>query len=45
VSPAAALEAVGLSTTFRARGGLLARAVDGVDLAVGRGEVVALVGE
>jgi peptide/nickel transport system ATP-binding protein len=45
MSPAAALEAVGLSTTFRARGGLLAKAVDGVDLAVGRGEVVALVGE
>jgi peptide/nickel transport system ATP-binding protein len=45
VSPSAALEAVGLSTTFRARGGLLAKAVDGVDLAVGRGEVVALVGE
>jgi len=45
VSPAAALEAVGLSTTFRTRGGALAKAVDGVDLAVGRGEVVALVGE
>ena len=45
MSPSAALEAVGLSTTFRARGGLLAKAVDGVDLAVGRGEVVALVGE
>jgi peptide/nickel transport system ATP-binding protein len=39
-----ALEAAGLSTTFRSRGGP-ARAVDGVDLAVGRGEVVALVGE
>ena len=45
MSPAAALEAVGLSTTFRTRGGALAKAVDGVDLAVGRGEVVALVGE
>jgi len=45
VSPPAALEAVGLSTTFRTRGGALAKAVDGVDLAVGRGEVVALVGE
>ncbi len=45
MSPAAALEAVGLSTTFRTRGGGLAKAVDGVDLAVGRGEVVALVGE
>jgi len=45
MSPTAALEAVGLSTTFRTRGGGLAKAVDGVDLAVGRGEVVALVGE
>jgi oligopeptide/dipeptide ABC transporter ATP-binding protein len=45
VSAPSALEAVGLSTTFRARGGALAKAVDGVDLAVGRGEVVALVGE
>ncbi len=42
---AAALEAVGLATTFRARNGTLAKAVDGVDLTVGRGEVVALVGE
>ncbi len=42
---AAALEAVGLATTFRARNGTLAKAVDGVDLAVARGEVVALVGE
>src|SRR3954468_2209069 len=45
MTPPAALEAVGLSTTFRTRGGLLAKAVDGVDLAVGRGEAVALVGE
>jgi oligopeptide/dipeptide ABC transporter ATP-binding protein len=40
-----ALEAVSLTTTFRARGGSVARAVDGVDLEVGQGEVVALVGE
>ncbi len=39
------LQAVGLSTTFRARSGTVARAVDGVDLSLGRGEVVALVGE
>ena len=39
-----ALEAVSLATTFHARGGV-ARAVDGVDLAIGEGEVVALVGE
>jgi peptide/nickel transport system ATP-binding protein len=45
VTARAALEAVSLSTTFRARGGGAARAVDGVDLAVGSGEVVALVGE
>src|SRR3954471_18691621 len=45
MTPAAALEAGGLSHTFRTRGGLLAKAVDGVDLTVGRGEVVALVGE
>ena len=44
MSAAAALEAVSLTTTFHARGGV-ARAVDGVDLAVGEGEVVALVGE
>ncbi len=42
---AAALEAVAVSTTFRSRGGVVAKAVDGVDLAVGRGEIVALVGE
>ncbi|MEO7979783.1 MAG: ATP-binding cassette domain-containing protein, partial [Sporichthyaceae bacterium] len=34
-----------VSTTFRSRGGVVAKAVDGVDLAVGRGEIVALVGE
>jgi oligopeptide/dipeptide ABC transporter ATP-binding protein len=45
VTAPAALEAAGLSMTFRTRGGLVAKAVDGVDLAVGRGEVVALVGE
>jgi peptide/nickel transport system ATP-binding protein len=39
------LEAADLRTTFRARGGGVARAVDGVDLALGRGEVLALVGE
>ena len=39
------LEAAGLSTSFRARGGKVARAVDGVDLELGRGEIVALVGE
>ena len=42
---AAALEAVSLSASFRVRGGRVARAIDGVNLAVGRGEVVALVGE
>jgi oligopeptide/dipeptide ABC transporter ATP-binding protein len=39
------LEAVGLSTTFRGRGGQSARAVDGVDFELGQGEIVALVGE
>jgi oligopeptide/dipeptide ABC transporter ATP-binding protein len=39
------LEVRGLHVRFRARGGGVARAVDGVDLAVQRGEVVALVGE
>jgi peptide/nickel transport system ATP-binding protein len=42
----AALEARGIAVTFRGRGsGGVARAVDGVDLALGRGEIVALVGE
>jgi peptide/nickel transport system ATP-binding protein len=45
MAAAAALEAVALSTTFRTRSGGVARAVDGVDLAVGAGEIVALVGE
>jgi peptide/nickel transport system ATP-binding protein len=39
------LEARGLETTFRGRGGGTARAVDGVDLALGRSQIVALVGE
>jgi peptide/nickel transport system ATP-binding protein len=39
------LEADRLTVTFRGRGGITARAVDGVDLAIGRGEIVALVGE
>jgi oligopeptide/dipeptide ABC transporter ATP-binding protein len=42
---ATTLEASGVETTFHARGGRSARAVDGVDLAVGRAEIVALVGE
>ncbi len=43
---AAALEARGVVVSFRGRGsGGVARAVDGVDLALGRGEIVALVGE
>ena len=39
------LAAAGLQTTFRGRHGGSAKAVDGVDLALGRGEIVALVGE
>ena len=39
------LEARGLHVRFPARGGEVARAVDGVDLIVRRGEVLALVGE
>jgi oligopeptide/dipeptide ABC transporter ATP-binding protein len=39
------LEARALETTFRTRSGKVARAVDGVDLTLGRGEIVALVGE
>jgi peptide/nickel transport system ATP-binding protein len=43
---AAALQVRGLGVTFRGRGGGgAARAVDGVDLRLGRGEIVALVGE
>ncbi len=42
----AALEARDIAVTFRGRGGGgQARAVDGVDLRLGRGEIVALVGE
>jgi len=42
----AALAAQGIAVQFRGRGsGGIARAVDGVDLALGRGEIVALVGE
>ena len=39
------LEARDLAVHFRARGGAVARAVDAVDLDIGRGEVLALVGE
>jgi oligopeptide/dipeptide ABC transporter ATP-binding protein len=39
------LETRGLHVRFPARGGEIARAVDGVDLVVPRGEVLALVGE
>ena len=42
----AALETRGLEVSFRGRGsGATARAADGVDLVLGRGEIVALVGE
>ncbi len=42
----AALAAQGIAVQFRGRGsGGIARAVDGVDLLLGRGEIVALVGE
>ena len=45
-SPNAALEARGVAVSFRGRGGGgTAWAVDGVDLTLGRGEIVALVGE
>ncbi len=39
------LEAHGIETTFRGRAGRTARAVDGVNLSLGRAEIVALVGE
>jgi peptide/nickel transport system ATP-binding protein len=39
------LEARSLTVEFTARSGVVARAVDGVDLRVGAGEIVALVGE
>lgn len=38
------LQARGLEVTFRGRGNRSARAVDGVDLSLGHGEIVALVG-
>jgi oligopeptide/dipeptide ABC transporter ATP-binding protein len=41
----ALLELDDIEVHFRGRGNTVARAVDGVDLVVGRGEVVALVGE
>jgi len=44
--PTPALEARGVAVSFRGRGGAgTAWAVDGVDLTLGRGEIVALVGE
>ena len=39
------LQVSDLHVTFRARGGVAARAVDGVNLELGKGEIVALVGE
>jgi peptide/nickel transport system ATP-binding protein len=39
------LEARGVNVEFLTRGGQVARALDGVDLEVGAGEIVALVGE
>ena len=39
------LEARGVCVEFTTRGGAVARALDGVDLQVGAGEIVALVGE
>lgn len=42
---ASVLAAQGLEVEFHGRRGARARAVDGVDLALGRGEIVALVGE
>ena len=42
---ATTLEARGLSIRFQGRGGPVARAVDGVDLSIATGEIVALVGE
>ena len=39
------LEARSLTVEFTARSGAVARAVDGVDLRLGAGEIVALVGE
>ena len=39
------IEARGVEVVFGGRGGTEARAVDGVDLTLGRGEILALVGE
>ena len=39
------LETRGIGVEFPIRGGAVARAVDGVDLAVRKGEIIALVGE
>ena len=39
------LETRGIGVEFSIRGGVVARAVDGVDLAVRKGEIIALVGE
>ena len=44
-SEVTALETRSLGVEFRIRGGDVARAVDGVDLAVRRGEILAIVGE
>ena len=45
MSNSTTLEARGLSIRFEGRGGPVARAVDGVDLSVRAGEILALVGE
>ena len=45
MSDAPLLEVRGLEVRFAARKGAVVRAVDGVDLAVREGEVLALVGE
>ena len=39
------IEVEDLAVTFRGRGGVAARALDGVNIAVGSGEIVAVVGE
>ncbi len=39
------IEVADLQVTFRTRGGAQARAVDGVNLAIGQGEIIALAGE
>ncbi len=45
MSPGLVLEARGLQVAFGGSGKAVARAVDGVDLRIGSGEIVALVGE